>query len=235
MLEQADLSSDISEEEYDKKLPLLQSEMFRLSQACYRKKIPVIMVYEGWDAAGKGGNIKRVTAKVDPRGYSVIPIGKPTEEELNHHYLWRFWRHLPESGRLTVFDRSWYGRVLVERVEKITPEEDWQRAYQEINEFESQLCEFGTVLFKFWVHISPEEQLKRFEERKANPFKAYKLTDEDWRNREKWEEYRLAAEEMFRKTSTIIAPWHIIPGNSKKFARINTLEIITDRLKKEID
>ena len=160
----------------------------------------------------------------------VIPISAPTDEELAHHYLWRFWRHIPRAGFITIYDRSWYGRVLVERVEKLTPREDWSRAYAEINHFEEQLTEDGNILLKFWLHISPDEQLRRFEERQQTPWKQYKITDEDWRNREKRDAYSVAADEMFLRTSTAYAPWHIIPAENKKYARLAVLRCYRDAL-----
>jgi len=213
--------------EYRQRLYALQVRMRELEFEIFRQRLPVIILYEGWDASGKGGNIKRVVENLDPRGYSVIPIAAPQGEERTHHYLWRFWRHIPKAGHIAVFDRSWYGRVMVERVEGFCKPDEWKRAFQEINEFESQLVSFGTVLVKFWIHITKEEQLRRFEERGANPFKNYKLTDEDWRNREKWDQYLEAVEEMLLRTSTHYAPWTVIEGNDKYFARVKALETIT--------
>ncbi len=234
MLENIDLTQKITKEEYNEKLPLLQEKLLFLQHRLYEKKTPVIIVYEGWDAAGKGGNIKRVTEKLNPRGYEVVSIAKPTSEEISHHYLWRFWKRIPERGKITIFDRSWYGRVMVERVEGFAKEEEWKRAYQEINEMESAIIRFGCVLFKFWIQIDKEEQLRRFEDRKNDKLKSYKLTDEDWRNREKWDQYEKAVEDMLLKTSTVDAPWSIVPGNDKYFARIYTLNILLDRLKKAV-
>jgi len=194
-----------------------------------------VIVYEGWDAAGKGGNIRRLAQGLDPRGYEVIPVAAPTADELAHHYLWRFWRKLPKAGHIAVFDRSWYGRVLVERVEGFCTEEAWKRAYREINEFERQLVDFGTILLKFWIHISKEEQLRRFELRQDTPYKAWKLTSEDWRNREKWDVYAQAVDDMLLKTSTITAPWTVVEGNDKFSARVKTLKTIVDRVSRELD
>ncbi len=235
MLENIDLTQKITKEEYNEKLPLLQEKLLFLQHGLYEKKIPVIILYEGWDAAGKGGNIKRVTEKLNPRGYEVVSIAKPTSEEISHHYLWRFWKRIPERGKITIFDRSWYGRVMVERVEGFAKEEEWKRAYQEINEMESQIIRFGCFLFKFWIQIDKEEQLRRFEERKNDELKSYKLTDEDWRNREKWDQYEKAVDDMLLKTSTVDAPWSIVPGNDKYFARIHTLNLLVDGLKKTVD
>jgi len=164
-------------------LPKLQGELRRLQHRCYVRRVPVVIVYEGWDAAGKGGNIRRLTRELDPRGYEVVPVAAPEGEEKTHHYLWRFWRALPKAGHITIFDRSWYGRVLVERIEEFAQPRDWMRAYREINEFEAQLSEFGMVVVKFWLHISKQEQLRRFKDREQSPYKQWKITDEDWRNR----------------------------------------------------
>jgi len=216
--------------EYRKNMASLQVRLRELEFEIFKQRLPVIIAYEGWDAGGKGGNIKRVVEKLDPRGYSVIPIAAPQGDERTHQYLWRFWKHIPKAGHIAIFDRSWYGRVMVERVEGFCKPDDWKRAFQEINEFESQLVSFGTVLVKIWIHITQEEQLRRFEERKNNPFKNYKLTDEDWRNREKWDEYLEAVEEMLLRTSTHYAPWTIIEGNDKYFARLKAVQTIVDAI-----
>jgi polyphosphate kinase 2 (PPK2 family) len=228
ILDKVDTTQAIKDKkEYRQRLYALQVRMRELEFEIFKQRLPVIILYEGWDAGGKGGNIKRVVENLDPRGYSVIPIAAPQGEERTHHYLWRFWKHIPKAGHIAVFDRSWYGRVMVERVEGFCKPDEWKRAFQEINEFESQLVSFGTVLVKFWIHITKEEQLRRFEERGANPFKNYKLTDEDWRNREKWDQYLEAVEEMLLRTSTHYAPWTVIEGNDKYFARVKALETIT--------
>ena len=185
---------------------------------------------EGWDAAGKGGAIRRTTRALDARQYRLIPIAAPTEEERQHHYLWRFWRHLPRLGRITIYDRSWYGRVLVERVEGFCSDADWQRAYKEINDFEEQLVEGGNIVVKLWVHINQDEQLRRFKERETQPWKKYKIGAEDYRNREKWSEYEVAANEMVGRTSTEFAPWTLVEGNDKRWARVKILETICARL-----
>lgn len=234
MLENVDLTQTLSETEYKTKRVNYQLALSLLAFQVYQQQRPVIIVYEGWDAAGKGGNIKRVTQAIDPRGYTVYQIAAPKGEEATHHYLWRFWRHIPAQGEIAIFDRSWYGRVLVERVEGFCTEAEWKRAYREINEFERDLIEFGTIIFKFWIHISPEEQLRRFEARAQDPLKSWKLTEEDWRNREKWEEYRLAVNEMLLKTSTTAAPWHVIAGNSKPFARVDVLKILVESLSQQL-
>ena len=223
--------------EFEKQLAKYQVQLRELEFECYNHRLPVVIAYEGWDAGGKGGNIRRLTAHLDPRGYSVIPIAAPTGDEIQHHYLWRFWKHLPKAGHLTIFDRSWYGRILVERIEGFCTEAEWRRAFQEIREFEQQLANFGAVILKFWLHISPEEQLRRFEDRKENEYKRYKLTEEDLRNREKWDVYREAVVDMLRYTSTTYAPWTIVEGNSKQWARVKTLrttcEAIEQGLKRE--
>lgn len=234
MLETIDLHSVLSKEAYRAQLEPLQQQLFELQIRARDARVPVIIVYEGWDAAGKGGNIRRITERLDPRFLAVYGIGKPTPEELAHHYLWRFWTKLPARGELVIFDRSWYGRVLVERIEGFATDAEWQRAYDEINQFERLLRDDGTVLLKFWLHISPEEQLHRFEERMANPAKRWKMTDEDWRNRDKWPQYEAAAEDMFARTADPI-PWTLIAANDKRWARISVLETIVDRLRERLD
>ncbi len=233
-LDRVNLDLSVPREEYDKRLPELQDELRRLEHLCYINRIPVVIVYEGWDAAGKGGNIRRLTCELDPRGYEVIPIGPPQGDEKTHHYLWRFWKALPKAGHIAIFDRSWYGRVLVERVEGFATPEEWQRAYREINEFEQQLVEFGTVVVKFWIHISQEEQLARFKSRQETPEKQWKITEEDWRNRKKWNEYWIAVSDMIEQTSTLHAPWTIIEGNDKLHARLKTLQVVTDAIRRQV-
>lgn len=200
----------------------------------YLRRIPVVIVYEGWDAAGKGGNIKRLTQKLDPRGYEVLPIAAPNDIEKKHHYLWRFWKEIPKAGHIGIFDRSWYGRVLVERVEHFCSEAEWRRAYREINEFEEQLFNFGAVIVKFWLQISKDEQLRRFEERQSTPHKNWKITEEDWRNREKWDAYLSAVNEMLYRTSTSYAPWTIVESNSKHYARIKALKTTITAIEKRL-
>ncbi len=219
---------------YFDQLKKAQKELAKLHDKIYRRKIPVIIAFEGWDAAGKGGAIKRISTALDPRGYEAIPISAPDKTELNHHYLWRFWRHIPKTGHISIFDRTWYGRVMVEKIEKFTPEYRCNMAYNEINEFEKELTDSGAVIIKFWLQIDKEEQLKRFEERQNNPAKSWKITDEDWRNREKWDQYETAVNDMIRLTSTEFAPWHIIESNNKMFARIKIMNIIIDVLNNEI-
>ena len=193
-------------------------------------KQSVLCVFEGPDAAGKGGAIRRITQAIDARIFRIIPISAPTEEERVQPYLWRFWRHIPRRGRLTIFDRSWYGRVLVERVEGFCSEYDWMRAYGEINDFEEQLTRKHFLVIKFWLHISKDEQLKRFEERQKTPFKRFKISDEDWRNREKWDQYEAAVCDMIDRTSMETSPWTVIEANDKKYARIRVLETLCDRI-----
>lgn len=234
-LSQVDLSQALNKDEYVEQLIRHQVALGQLGYQVYVQKRPVIMVFEGWDAAGKGGNIKRITEKLDPRGYVVHSIAAPAGDDKTHHYLWRFWRRLPETGEIAIFDRSWYGRILVERVEGFAREAEWQRAYREINQFERQLVDFGTIIFKFWVHISAEEQLQRFESRANTPYKSWKLTAEDWRNRNKWDQYEAAVDEMLLKTSTVSAPWTIVEGNDKWWARIKTLRTVVDKLSHELN
>ena len=231
-LSEVDLSPALTDEEYKTELKKLQKKLGKLHNVIYRKKIPVILCYEGWDAAGKGGNIRRIAKPLDPRGFDVMPIASPEPHELNRQYLWRFWTRLPRSGHICIFDRTWYGRVMVERLEGFCAENDWKRAYNEINEFERQLTEWGAVVLKFWIHIDQETQLARFNDRQNTPEKQWKLTDEDWRNREKWPLYEAAVDEMLAKTSTKNAPWFIIESNDKKYARIRTLQIVIDALEK---
>lgn len=234
-LSEIPLDQKMSRKEYKEQLRFYQKKLSHLHDQIYRWKIPVILAYEGWDAAGKGGNIKRITSALDPRGYQVIPIAAPKPYELARHYLWRFWQHLPKQGHIVIFDRTWYGRVMVERLEGFCSENDWQRAYTEINEFEQQLSDWGAVILKFWVQIDKDTQLKRFEERQNTPEKQWKITDEDWRNREKWDEYEGAVNQMLQKTSTSYAPWHIIESNCKYYARIKTLRLLTEALEAAVE
>lgn len=224
----------ITKEEYDKELDELQSRLRELHNRLYRAKIPVIIAYEGWDAAGKGGNIKRVTQALDPRGYVVNPIASPTPDEKNRHYLWRFYTRLPRTGHIAIFDRTWYGRVMVERLEGFCSENDWKRAFNEINEFEKDLSDWGAVIIKFWVQIDKDTQLARFTERQNTPEKQWKITDEDWRNREKWDLYEGAIDEMIAKTSTTYAPWYILESVDKRYARIKALKIIIEEIEKKL-
>lgn len=216
-----------TKDELQETLATLQIEMLELHYLLFKRKIPLMIVYEGWDAAGKGGNITRITRFMNPLGYYVIPISAPTEHEKEYHYLRRFIKHFPTGGDIAVFDRSWYGRVLVERVEKYCTEPDWQRAYQEINEMEEDfLYSSGGGIVKFWLEISKDEQLKRFQQRASDPQKIYKITEEDWRNREKWDLYDEAIDEMLARTSTEAAPWTVIESDDKWFARVKALRTV---------
>ncbi|HUJ39119.1 MAG TPA: hypothetical protein VLW54_01125 [Candidatus Acidoferrales bacterium] len=225
-----DLSQKLSARDYKAQMVDLQVRLLKAEYAIYHRQVPVLCVMEGWDAAGKGGAIKRIAEPLDPRGFSVASFAAPKDEEKAHHYLWRFWRKLPRGGHLTIFDRSYYGRVLVERVEGFAREAEWRRAYQEIREFENQQISFGMVIVKFWLHVSPGEQLKRFRGRELDPYRSYKLTEEDWRNRQKWEPYTAAAEEMFARTGTPGAPWTIVPANDKCFARVFVLKTLVEAM-----
>ena len=226
VLQKVDLSISISREDYFEQLKKYQNRIRDLEHEVYVKRLPVIILYEGWDAAGKGGNIKRLTQNMDPRGYEVIPISAPNDIEKKHHYMWRFWNQIPKAGHIAIFDRSWYGRVLVERVEQLCAESEWKRAYQEINEMEEQLTSFGSVVVKFWLHLDKDEQMRRFEERQSIPHKRWKITDEDWRNREKWDLYEEAVDEMLFRTSTPYAPWTIVESNSKHYARLKSMDTV---------
>ncbi|MDS4026732.1 MAG: polyphosphate:AMP phosphotransferase [Candidatus Contendobacter sp.] len=230
ILSRLDMSKTLNKDDYDAGLKRYQAKLNQLQRAARERKISTILVFEGWDAAGKGGSIRRITAALDARDYQVIQIAAPTDEEAAHNYLWRFWRHIPRAGRVTIYDRSWYGRVLVERIEGFARTREWQRAYAEINDFEAQLAERGIVLIKFWLHITPEEQLRRFKEREQIAYKAWKLTDEDWRNRERWEDYALAVNDLVERTSTRQAPWTLIEANDKRYARVEVLRTLCERL-----
>jgi PPK2 family polyphosphate:nucleotide phosphotransferase len=231
-LSKVDLKKKLHHAEYDRRLKVAQEELLFLERKIIEKKVPVIIMFEGWDAAGKGGAIKRLVTYLDPRGYKVHSIGAPTPEALAHHYLWRFWRRMPAHGEIAIFDRSWYGRVLVERVEGFAEPSAWQRAYKEINDFESKLTADGTIILKFFLHISKAEQLKRFQERAKNKLKNWKLTDDDWRNRKKWNDYSAAIDDMLTRTDKKHCRWHVIPANDKKYARIAVAETVVAALKK---
>lgn len=225
-LSKVDLSSDISDEDYSAQLKPLQNQMRAIQYALYTERIPLILVFEGWDAAGKGGNIHRIIADLDPTNYTVNTTAAPNDLEKNHHYLWRFATKTPRAGHIAIWDRSWYGRVMVERIEGFATTEEWSRAYDEINDFEKRFTNFGGIVLKFFIHIDKQTQLERFEARQSNPAKSWKITDEDWRNREKWDQYTEAINDMIEKTSTKEAPWIVVPGNSKKYARIFVLNEI---------
>lgn len=231
VLDKLDLSKKVdSKDDYNDELAKLQGRLNQLSRHKRFDDLSVVAVFEGQDAAGKGGAIRRVTRALDARKYDVIPIAAPTDEEKARPYLWRFWRNLPERGRMAIFDRSWYGRVLVERVEKYCSEPDWMRAYGEINDFEQQLVDNNTVVVKFWLQISKDEQLRRFEERQETPFKQHKITDEDWRNRDKWDDYHAAINDMIDRTSSDHAPWKLVAANDKYYARLEVLKTLVDAI-----
>jgi polyphosphate kinase 2 (PPK2 family) len=231
-LRTADLSHTLDHASYKRSLARQQVRLQELALELYRRRRSAVLVFEGWDAAGKGGAIRRLTAKLDPRGYRVLPIAKPAGEDAARHYLWRFWRRLepPRDKQLLIFDRSWYGRVLVERVEGFAREEEWRRAYGEINHFEEQLTSQGILVRKFWFHIGKDEQLARFEARDHTPHKRWKLTDEDWRNREKWESYEQAVEEMLDRTHHPARRWEVVAANDKPYARVETLRSVVELL-----
>ena len=230
VLDHVDLGRALDKAEYKEQLHHYQARLNELTWQAWRDRRSCVLVFEGWDAAGKGGTIRRLVSAIDARLYRVLPIAAPSDEERAHHYLWRFWRQIPRDGRVTVFDRSWYGRVLVERVEGLAADAQWRRAYQEINEFEQQLVDHGTVLAKFWLHISPEEQLARFKAREQTPYKQHKISDEDWRNREQWDAYKAAVNEMVVRTSTEFAEWTLVPANDKRFARVQVIKTVCERL-----
>ena len=234
ILSKADLSLKYSREEYEEKLDKLQKKIEKLHGELYRRRIPVVLGFEGWDAGGKGGAIKRLTAKMDARGYAVNPTASPNDIEKAHHYLWRFWRAMPKAGHVAIFDRTWYGRVMVERIEGFCTKEEWQRAYKEINDMEKDLYDAGAVVIKFWMHIDKDEQERRFRERQENPEKQWKITDEDWRNREKWDQYEDAVNEMLLRTSTDYAPWVVVEGNDKYYARVKVLKTVVDAIEERL-
>ena len=235
VLDRVDLGLSLDREAYDKQREELNERLLRAENGLFLARVPAVICYEGWDAGGKGGNIKRLTLGLDPRGYEVVPIAAPTKEEKARHYLWRFWRRIPKAGHITIFDRTWYGRVLVERVEGFCSAGEWRRAYDEINHFERQLTDFGTVLVKFWLQIDAEEQLRRFQERQDTPFKRWKITDEDWRNRAKRPAYEPAVAEMLCRTSTPHAPWTILEADCKYYARIKALKTVAEALEKALE
>ena len=234
ILSTLDMSHVLSKKKYKELIATQQGRLHDLQRAAVQRGIASVIVFEGWDAAGKGGTIRRINAAVDSRTVTVIQVGMPTDEERAHHYLWRFWRHIPRQGRMAIFDRSWYGRVLVERVHGFATEEEWHRAYAEINLFEQQLVEHGIVMLKFFLHITPEEQLRRFHERENTPYKQWKITDEDWRNRDRWDDYELAVHDVVERTSTQSTPWTLVEANDKRYARVTILEhictVLSDRL-----
>ena len=234
VLDKLDLTQTVDPATQDQEWREARAELAIEARKMRERGISCLLLFEGWDAAGKGGAIRRITASLDARSWQVVPVAAPTDEERAHHYLWRFWRHLPRAGRFVIFDRSWYGRVLVERVEGFASTDEWLRAYAEINDFEEQLLHHGMALGKFWLHISPEEQFRRFKQREEIAYKQWKLTDEDWRNRAKWDDYSLAVHDMVEKTSTLQAPWTLVEGNDKNFARLKILRSVTGFLRQRL-
>lgn len=232
----ADVDPDVGMDKktYKKQLYEAQLGMVQIQDAIGAARLPIAIVMEGWDAAGKGGAIKRMIDRIDPRLYDIHPTAAPTQEELDHNYLWRFWQRLPARGSMAIFDRSWYGRVLVERIEGFATKDEWQRAYREINDFERLLVDDHHLVLKFFFHISKDEQKKRFEARRTDPMKSWKLTEEDYRNRKKWDAYAQATDDMFAETHTEHAPWHIIPGNSKHYARVTFIQTVVDAIRKRV-
>ena len=234
LLAAVDLSKAMTAKTYAQAFRARQTRLYDLQKAAHTAGLSTVIAFEGWDAAGKGGAIRRLTYALSARNYQVVPIAAPTDEERAHHYLWRFWRHLGRAGHMTLFDRSWYGRVLVERVDHLITDAAWMRAYTEINEFEEQLTRHGTLLIKFWMHVDADEQLRRFEERRDIPYKRWKLTPDDWHNRAKRDRYEAAVNDMLARTSTAAAPWHVIPANSKSYARIMILDVVIKSIEKAL-
>jgi polyphosphate:AMP phosphotransferase len=228
VLDTLDLSQRVPQDQYEKELPRLQGRLNRLVREAKAAGLSSVLVFEGWDAAGKGSAVRRIAGALDARDYRIVSIAAPAGEEREHHYLWRFWRHLPGTGRVLIFDRSWYGRVLVERVEGFARPDEWQRAFAEINDFEDQLVAHGYVFLKFFLHVSPAEQLRRFKERERIPWKQFKITGEDYRNRAKWDAYEVAINEMVERTSTVRAPWTLVESNDKRYARLKVLRTLCD-------
>jgi polyphosphate kinase 2 (PPK2 family) len=235
MLEILDMTRKLTPKQYEEQIGRAQVRLRQLEFQVYKQKLPVLCVFEGWDAAGKGGAIKRITEMLDPRGFTVSAYAAPKGEEKTHHYLWRFWRNMPRAGHVGIFDRSYYGRVLVERVEGFCHEDEWRRAYREINEWESHQASFGMVICKFWLHITKEEQLRRFKSRETDPFRSYKLTEEDWRNRAKWNVYTQAVEDMLLHTSTPSAPWTPVEANNKYYARVKVLRTVVEAIERRLN
>lgn len=234
LLNTVDLSLSLSPHDYRNQLKQEQVSLLKLQRKIHKHQIPVLVLFEGWDAAGKGGAIKRLTETLDPRSYVVHSFGAPSDEEKAHHYLWRFWRRLPTVGTIGILDRSWYGRLLVERVEGFATDLEWRRAYREINEFEAQLVHSGFVLIKFWLHISQEEQLQRFHSRGNDLFKQHKLTEEDWRNRDRWSLYEVAINQAIHRTHTPLAPWHLVAANNKYYARVKVIQTVIQAIQTKL-
>jgi AMP-polyphosphate phosphotransferase len=233
-LHAVELDHKLSEEEYESKREKWLGRLNKAVRAAREAKRSIVFVFEGWDAAGKGGAIRRLTSAIDARNYRVIPVAKPTDEEKAHHYLWRFWRHVPRAGLVTIYDRSWYGRVLVERIEGFARPDEWKRAYTEIVDFENQLVEHGIIVVKYWLQIGKDEQLKRFREREETPYKRHKITAEDWRNRRRWGEYEIAIGDMLVLTDHSSAPWHLIPANNKRYARLQVLKTACKQIEESL-
>ena len=225
---------ELTKEDYKKELDKYQKRLKQLQIEMFKAQIPTVVCFEGWDAAGKGGAIRRLTAALDPLGFSVHPVSAPNVVERQFHYLWRFWVHLPEAGNIAIFDRTWYGRVMVERIEGFAKDYEWQRAYDEIKDMEQQWAEHGFAIAKFWLQIDKEEQLRRFTDRQNDPMKQWKITDEDWRNRDKWEAYEEAVNEMLVRTDTSYAPWTVVEGNNKYYARLKVLKTIVELFEKKL-
>jgi AMP-polyphosphate phosphotransferase len=235
VLDTIDLSPSLSREEYEQVLKKMQHHLMELEHEIYIRRVPVIVVFQGWDAAGKGGAIKRLVEGLDPRGYEVVPVGPPNDVEKLHHYLWRFWMRIPKAGHIAIFDRSWYGRLMVERIDGFCTEAEWRRAFSEINEFEEHLASYGSVIVKFWLQIDSEEQLRRFKERETTPYKQWKISEVDWHNRNLWDQYAVAVDDMLRQTSTPFAPWTIVEANCKLFARIKVLKTVIESIETQLN
>jgi AMP-polyphosphate phosphotransferase len=235
MLEKLDMTKKLTREEYGDEIGKVQVRLRELEFQIYKQQIPVLCMFEGWDAAGKGGAIKRVTEMLDPRGFTVSAFAAPKGDEKTHHYLWRFWKTMPRSGHVGVWDRTYYGRVLVERVEGFCSEDEWRRAYREINEFEQHQHSYGMVICKFWLHITKQEQLRRFKSRETDPYRSYKLTDEDWRNRAKWDTYQQAVEDMILHSSTPYAPWTAVEANNKYYARVKVVSTVVKAIEQRLN
>jgi len=235
MLEKLDMTKKLTREEYNDEIGKVQVRLRELEFQIYKQQIPVLCMFEGWDAAGKGGAIKRVTEMLDPRGFTVSAFAAPKGDEKTHHYLWRFWKNMPRSGHVGVWDRTYYGRVLVERVEGFCQEDEWRRAYREINEFEQHQHSYGMVICKFWLNITKQEQLRRFKSRETDPYRSYKLTDEDWRNRAKWDGYQQAVEDMILHSSTPYAPWTVVEANNKYYARVKVVSTVVKAIEQRLN
>ena len=233
-LNEIDLNCSVDEKQYRTELKELQKRLSELHGELYQRRVPLVLGFEGWDAAGKGGAIKRLTRALDPRGFEVVPTAAPTPDELHHQYLWRFWRDMPKDGHIAIFDRTWYGRVMVERIEGFATDEQWRRAYAEINQFERSLTDWGAIVIKFWLQIDSDEQLARFTDRQNTPEKQWKITDEDWRNRDKWPQYETAVNEMLWLTNTKHAPWVIVESNDKRYARLKVLRTVIEAIEKRL-